>query len=60
MKREMVMQVILTAEEGMYLTNGEVYGKSIFLGKEDSGFSYYEISEEEYQEILKKQEEENP
>ena len=56
----MKTRTILYADEGKILTNGENYGKQIFLAEGDIGFSYYEISEEEYQEILKKQEEENP
>lgn len=59
MKTKIIEQRILIADEGKILTNGEVYGKQIFLGKGDSGFSYYEISEEEYQEILKNKEKEN-
>ena len=31
MKKQTVKQIILTAEEGMYLTNGETYGKTVVL-----------------------------
>jgi hypothetical protein len=55
----MKTRTILYADEGKILTNGKIYGKQIFLAEGDIGFSYYEISEEEYQEILKKQEKEN-
>lgn len=48
----------LTASEGMVLTNGEAYGKEVYLGKNDKAENWYEITDAEYQEILKKQEEE--
>ena len=53
----MKTRTILYADEGKILTNGENYGKQIFLAEGESGFSYYEISEEEYANVLKKQEE---
>lgn len=48
------------ANEGYILTNGEVYGTIIDLGVFDSEDNYYEISLEEYEEILKTEEEELP
>ena len=52
----MTTRIILYAEEGKVLTNGEIYGKTIYLaeGLDESGF--YEISDEEYEKILKEQE----
>lgn len=47
----------LTAESGYVLTNGETYGKEIYLGKNDSSANWHEITESEYQRILKEQEE---
>jgi hypothetical protein len=47
----------ITANEGMILTNGEAYGKSITLGNNDNKDNWYEITEEEYTAIL--QEEQN-
>lgn len=44
---------VLTASEGMVLTNGEAYGKSITLGKNDSAENWHEIAEEEYETLLK-------
>ena len=41
----------LTATEGMVLTNGEVYSKEVYLGCNDSPDNWYEITEEEYNEI---------
>ena len=46
----------LKAKEGMILTNGEVYGKSISLGVNDSIDNWWEITEEEYAEIVASQE----
>ena len=47
----------LIASEGMVLTNDEAYGKEIYLGKNDKPENWHEITEEEYNEILKEQEE---
>jgi hypothetical protein len=46
----------LTASEGMTLTNGEAYGKEIYLGKYDSPKNWHEITDAEYEEILAAQE----
>lgn len=43
----------LTASDGMILTNGEAYGKEIYLGKNDSAENWHEITQAEYDEILK-------
>lgn len=44
------------AKEGYILTNGDVYGYIIDLGKFDKENNYYQITIEEYEEILKKEE----
>ena len=46
----------LTASKYMVLTNGEAYGKEIYLGINDSPNNWWEITEEEYEDILKEQE----
>lgn len=46
----------LTAAEGMTLTNGEAYGKEIYLGKNDSPENWHEITDAEYETILAEQE----
>ena len=46
----------LTASDGMVLTNGEVYGKEIYLGVNDSAENWHEITEEEYNKILAEKE----
>lgn len=48
----------LTASEGHMLTNGEVYGKEIYLGKFDSPENWQEITDSEYAEILQELEKE--
>lgn len=37
----------LTASEGMVLTNGETYGKEIYLGKFDKPENWHEIPADE-------------
>ena len=44
-------QIIINANEGMYLTNGETYGKTVILPKDADAYSWYEISEDEYSKI---------
>lgn len=42
----------LTASEGYVLTNGEVYGKEVYLGVNDSAENWHEITDAEYAEIV--------
>ena len=42
----------LTASDGYVLTNGNVYGKEVYLGIYDSAENWYEITDAEYAEIL--------
>ena len=46
----------LTAAEGYILTNGEAYGKVIYLGTNDSPANWQEITQAEYAAILAAQE----
>ena len=46
----------MVATDGFVLTNGEAYGKEIYLGKNDSPVNWHEITDEEYQTILAEQE----
>ncbi len=57
MEKTMIELIKLTASEGMVLTNGETYGKEIYLGINDSEGNWREITDGEYEEILKEQEE---
>ena len=51
MKKETIKQIILTADEGMYLTNGETYGKTVVLPESANADEWYEITEQEYNEL---------
>ena len=57
MTQEIITRIKLIASEGYVLTNNETFGKEIFLGTGDKPENWYEITETEYKEILKKQEE---
>ena len=48
----MKTRIIIYADEKMILTNGEVYGKQIFLAEGMSSDDFYEITEEEYAEMI--------
>ena len=48
----------MMASDGMVLTNGEAYGKEVYLGKNDSAENWHEITDEEYKKILEEQEKE--
>lgn len=47
---------ILYAEDGMVLTNGEIYGTAIYLAEGVDVSSFWEITKEEYEAIMKEQE----
>ena len=44
----MEKRTVLYAEDGKVLTDGEVYGKVIFLSETDDIANYTEITDEEY------------
>ncbi len=48
----MKTRTVLYAEDGKVLTNGDIYGKQIFLADELSENDFHEISDEEYQKIM--------
>ena len=50
------MSNVLTARKGHIYTDGITYGHTITLGTCDCAENWHEITEEEYQEILKEQE----
>lgn len=50
--------VKLIASEGMVYTNGEIYGREVFIGTGDSPENWYEITDAEYNEILESKEKE--
>ena len=43
-------RIKLVASDGKWLTNGEIYGKVVYLSVGGNPDDWYEISEEEYQE----------
>ena len=42
---------VLKADEGMTLTNGESFGKVVYLGINDTADNWHEITDEEAEEI---------
>ena len=48
----MITRTVIYADEGKILTNGNIYGKQIFLAEGVSEAEFYEISEVEYKVIL--------
>ena len=44
---------VLKAEEGYTLTNGEAFGKTIYLGINDSVENWHEITDKEAEELQK-------
>lgn len=52
MKTETIKQIILTADDGMYLTNGETYGKTVVLPETARINDRREITEEEYRQCV--------
>ena len=46
MKQEMLTQIILTSDEGMYLTNGETYGKTVVLPLGADTSAWTEVTED--------------
>ena len=58
MKKETITRIKLTASEGHVLTNGESFGKIVYLASCDEGDGWYEITEEEYEIKLKEKESE--
>lgn len=47
MEKSTIELIKLTASEGMTLTNGETYGKEVYLGCNDSAENWHEIPDSE-------------
>jgi hypothetical protein len=56
MIKETITRIKLTASDGHVLTDGESYGKVVYLASGDEGEKWHEITEAEYQAIIEKQE----
>ncbi len=55
----MKTRMILYADEGKVLTDGEIYGKTVYVAEGKEASEFHEITEAEYKEILKEEEEKN-
>lgn len=55
MKTETIVRIKLTAGEGMILTDGEVYGATLFLAEGMSADAFREIPRAEYEAMLEAQ-----
>ena len=58
MRTESIELIKLTASDGYVLTNGEAYSKEVYLGCNDKAENWREITEAEYNEIQKDNQEE--
>ncbi len=58
MKTEQITVNKIIADEGMILTDGETYGKVIFLGAERNADDFYEITQAEYEQKMSEAENE--
>lgn len=56
MEKTIIELTKITAADGMVLTNGETYSKEIYLGINDTVDNWHEITDAEYEEIIKAQE----
>ena len=55
MKKETITRIKLTASEGHILTDGESFGRIVYLASGDEGEKWHEITEAEYEEIMKEE-----
>ena len=55
MTTETITTTKLTASEGMVLTDGEHYGKEVFLAVDADVNAWTEITQDEYEEIKRKE-----
>ena len=53
MEKTKIELIKITASEGMVLTDGDTCSKEIYLGINDSGDNWHEITDAEYEEIMK-------
>lgn len=55
MTTETITRIKLTASEGMVLTDGENYGREVFLAEGADAGVWHEITEAEYEKIMTEQ-----
>lgn len=56
MKHDTVIINKITADEGMWLTNGQgVFSKEVYLGRNDKAENWHEITEDEYNRIIEEE-----
>lgn len=60
MKKDSITMFKLTASEGHVLTNGESFGKIVYLASGDEGEKWYEITEREYEAKMAELEAQHP
>ena len=53
MTKETITRIKLTASEGMVLTDGESYGKEVFLAVDADPSKWHEITVAEYEEAMR-------
>lgn len=57
MQKETITRIKLTASKGHILTDGENYGRIVYLASGDEGDKWYEITEREYEYKMRELEE---
>ena len=53
MKRTEITLIKLTASDGHYLTNGDIYSKEVYLGVNDKPENWHEITAKEAEALQK-------
>lgn len=56
MQTEIIKTTVLKSDNGKILTDGTIYGRTIYLAKNRSPEEFHEITEAEYEEIQKQNE----
>lgn len=56
MQTETIKTTVLKSDNGKILTDGTIYGRTIYLAKNRSPEEFHEITEAEYEEIQKQNE----
>lgn len=59
MKSETITVNVIKAEKGKILTDGTIYGRTIYLAKGRTADEFHEITEDEYNDIIAQEEESN-